>query len=165
MPFLLRTIRKSRWYSEGKPYIAPSEASADALIDLKTDDDALSVFHIEDDRSNLERVITALAANRDRISNLDYALFAYHLLEEIDVQSKITAGESPDIAVNTFWHRDLVEFSALKLATLANAMLTRAQKVRVPERRIKELLFSALTNGQIEKSKIDPRITSMIDAH
>ena len=44
------------------------------LIDLVPDDNTLSIWYIEDDRSNLEQVAVAFASTRDSFSNFDYAL-------------------------------------------------------------------------------------------
>ena len=52
-------------------WLAGDEVQADALVDLSTKDNELSVWLIENDKSNLEHVVTALAANCNTISNLD----------------------------------------------------------------------------------------------
>jgi hypothetical protein len=72
MPFILRTIRKDRWYRiEDVPWLEEGDIHADPLADLNTKANELSVWLIEDDRSNLNRVVSALAATRTHISNLD----------------------------------------------------------------------------------------------
>lgn len=96
MPLVLRKIRKSKWYkTERVSWLEEGQLQADALADLKTTNNELSVWHIEDDKSNLEEVVAALAANCDDVSNLDYALFDQQLLSEIDIRIKATKGGSP----------------------------------------------------------------------
>ena len=69
MSFFLRKIRKAKWYKDEKDtWLADGELQADSLVDLKTDDNALSVWYIEHDKSNLKRVIAALGANTKKIS-------------------------------------------------------------------------------------------------
>jgi hypothetical protein len=77
MPLILRKIRKARWYQYDRsdfPWLLEEDIPADPLGDLATNDNELSVWQINDDKSNLPRVAAALAANCDDISNLDYAL-------------------------------------------------------------------------------------------
>ena len=69
MPLFLRIIRKAKWYkNEQVPWLPEGELQADTLTDLSTKSNELSVWHIEDDRSNLEQVVTALAAGRDHLN-------------------------------------------------------------------------------------------------
>ena len=83
MPFVLRKIRKSKWWKHpGVPWLAHSDLQADALGDLQTSSNQLSVYHIEDDKSNLEQIVTALAASRDTIANLDYALLDLQIVTD-----------------------------------------------------------------------------------
>jgi hypothetical protein len=85
MPFFLRTIRKARWYNvEGVSWLEKGDIQADPLADLNTKGNELSVWLVENDRSNLEQVVTALAATRTDISNLDYALLDVRLLPELE---------------------------------------------------------------------------------
>lgn len=163
MPFLLRTIRKAKWYkNENVPWLAEDELQADALADLSTKDNELSVWHIEDDRSNLEQVVTALAAGRDYIANLDYALFDQQILSAINIKIKDTKGGSPDEKVNS-WHRDLVELSATKLMELAKAIQTKAVKERVLPKDIVRLIKQAVESGRINRAKLKPGVVGKIE--
>lgn len=63
MPLILRKIEKGRWNSDPQavPWLPPGEVQAQALLDLAPKDNGLSVWLIEEDRSNLDRVVAALA--------------------------------------------------------------------------------------------------------
>lgn len=160
----MRKIRKSKWYkNEGVSWLAEGELQADALGDLNTKNNELSVWCIEDDESNLKEVVTALAAKCDDISNLDYALFDQQLLSEISIRIKATKGGSPYERANDSWHHDLVELSAFKLMELANTILNSAKKGRVPEKAILQQISQAVASGQIERTKLKPRIVEKID--
>lgn len=163
MPFFLRTIRKAKWYkNEAVSWLAEGELQADALADLATKGNELSVWHVEDDRSNLEQVVTALAAGRDNIANLDYALFDQQILSAINIKIKETKGGSPDEKVNA-WHRDLVELSATKLIGLAKAIQTEAAKERILPKDIIRLIKRAVVSGQIERTKLKSGIVAKIE--
>jgi len=151
---VLRKIRKSKWYkNEGVPWLAEGELQADALSDLATKDNELSVWRIEGNRSNLERVVVALAAGCDYISNFDYALFDQETLSEINIRIKNTEGDSPDEDANS-WHVDLAELSATKLMELATAIMRKAEIKRIPEKSILRLVARAVASGQIDRTKL-----------
>lgn len=111
MPLVLRTIRQSRWLEDSFPWLEEGDAPADPLGDLATQDNELSVWIIDDEKSNLNQVVAAMAATRGHLSNLDFALFDLRFLSELNIKIAITTGGTPDKEVNT-WHRDLVKLSA-----------------------------------------------------
>ena len=69
----LRVVRKARW----KPAVAEDgvcyERQTDALGDLRTTMNALSVFQADNNRM-VNDVVTGLAAGRNNISPVDYAI-------------------------------------------------------------------------------------------
>lgn len=162
MPLLLRAIRKNRWYtSDTIPWLPEGEIQADPLGDLATGHNTLSVWQVEDDKSNLEQVITALAANRDTISNLDYALFDLELLSTIGIRVEVNEGATPYEKAN-HWHCDLVELTATKLVKLAKVMLISSSRERVLEKEILSLIKDAVQTGQIDKTKLSQKIVSKL---
>ena len=110
--YLLRKIEKNRWMPEA--YVAQDDVPADALRDLQTGSNKLSVWLIEEDKSDLERIVVALAAMRNVLSNLDYALLDSGILDKINIKMSDSLGNSPDLTANSRWHRDLIR--ALGLA-------------------------------------------------
>ena len=50
------------------------DIQSDALLDLRTQDNALSVFRV-DEGAGIGRIVTALAATRENLSHLDYVVF------------------------------------------------------------------------------------------
>ncbi len=100
MSLLFRKVRESRWYTAGDAaefaWLPASDAQADALDDLRTKSNALSVFVINEDRSNLERVATAFAASGDELTNIDYAIFDDDVLHRLGVPPRPEPGRTPD---------------------------------------------------------------------
>lgn len=92
MPFVFRKLdRKARFYRV--KWTGTDDVQADALREFRTKGNALSIWLIDDSLSNLERVIAAVAAGRDRLCNLDYALIDRTLLDELDIQVRSQEGE------------------------------------------------------------------------
>lgn len=163
MPSLLRIIRKSRWYKEeALPYLQLGDTPADPLADLRTEKNALSVWYIEDDNSNLERVITAFAATRESVDALDYALFDFALPAEINAQCERSGGNTPDDVVNRTWHYNLKELSGLRIVALAKAILERDQKERILPKKVRELIRSAVSTGQVDGSRMNPKLATAL---
>ena len=151
--------RRWDWAEVGIPWLPAGEFPAAPLADLKTSlASSLSVWHIEDDRSNLDRVIAALAANRQHPEKFDYILIAEHLLADAGLQAQGTMGSSKDPEANNQWHRDLVELTSSKLVQLARLIYQHAVRDRVLEPRVKELVASAVNAGRIASATLPDQL-------
>ena len=151
MPLILRKIRKAKWYrNENVPWLPEGELQADALSDLYTDSNELSVWHVEGDRSNLERIAVAIMLQADHLANFDYALFDAQILMELDIKVVASPGNTVDEEANSHWHRDLKELSAAKLMGLAQVIHSeRAEKKRIPEKSIIYHVADSVSAGYI----------------
>jgi hypothetical protein len=161
---MLRKIRQARWYKVEGAWLAADDIPADPLSDLATKDNQLSVWYIEDDRPNLERVIGALAAGGTDLANVDYALLDYRLLSDLHIKIASTRGGTPDEEVNASWHRDLIELSAGKLVALATAIFTHAEKQRMPKIRVHQLIAQAVASGWIDLQRLQPKVRTEFEA-
>ena len=153
MPFLLRTVRKARWYQHPHkeyPWLVAGELQADALLDFVTEHNSLSVWVIDDNRENLLRVIAALAANRDKPSNLDFALIDERTVSDFVISVEETPGDTADDEVNK-WHLDLVKLTVSKLVKLVNATKTPE---RVPAKNVSRLIIDSVTSSHIDTAKV-----------
>ncbi len=154
MSFLLRKVRKNKWYkTETTVWLLPGEFQSDLLGDLATSGNKLSVYRVEHDCSNLERVVAALAANCDKIANFDYVLFEDTILKDIGIKSEQTKGETPDETVNNC-HLDLIELSAFRLVDLAKQVLNRGKVERFSPSEVTNLLAESIHKGYLDKAKM-----------
>lgn len=161
MSFLLRKIRKNKWYkTETISWLLPGEFQSDPLCDLNTTENKLSVYRVEDDCSNLERVVSALAANCEKIANFDCILFDEKILNNVGIKSEQTKGDTPDEVVNNC-HLDLIELSALKLVELAKQALNQGEVKRFLPQDITELLVDSIQKGYINKAKMRLKSTEI----
>lgn len=155
MPFLLRKLSRGRWlqYPE-KAWLPADDLQADALTDLRTQGNELSVYRIDDSSSNLAQVVAALAANCDYASNIDYALVDHDLVDAIGIKERKCLGELPDERVNANWHVNLSELSAsrcLKLATrIAEAGVRRFSKKEVMKWVAESVKSGAIRRDQLK---------------
>lgn len=153
MAFLLRKIRRNRWYKEQIEWLPDGELQADPLSDLGTKSNELSVYHVVKDESNLDRIIASLAANSERCDNFDFAIFDENIISELGIKIKKSKGELPDEQVNN-WHSDLCELSATKLVVLAKAIYDKAKTGRKVPEQVLNLVADSLINGQIDRSRV-----------
>jgi hypothetical protein len=154
VPLVLRKIRKAKWYKNSNVgWLKEGELQADSLGELITKSNALSVYHIENDKSNLERVVTAIAATGDALSAIDYALIDTLILEEIGIKNVSNLGGTPDDIVNNL-HRDLIELTLGKLNNLAQAIQSKAMIERESEKNIKKRLADGVLSGELDKVRM-----------
>ncbi len=159
MPLFLRQIKNSKWYRhEGVPWLPPGELQADALGDLHTHDNKLSVWHVDDGRSNLHRVLAAIAAGRDHLSNVDYALVDASVIAGLNIPIEPSPGSTPDEDANSLWHRNFIELTRTKLLELAEAIAPQPARARLLAKEVAELLLQSLESGILSRSGIKPEL-------
>lgn len=158
MPFLLRLIKRHRWYIEpAQPFLDAGNFPADPLADLNTENNILSVWQIDNGQSNLDRVVTALAANRQFADKVDYALVEQSAVDDLGIQIERAFGQTPDNHANG-WHRDLRQLSATNLVGLAKAILDENKRGRISAKEIKRLLRDAVESGHVSFDELQPKL-------
>lgn len=148
MPLLLRTVRQNRWFKEAAaPFLAIDDVPADPVCDLLTQQNLLSVWQVAQDRSNIERIVRAVAIGRDKIADMGYVVFDLGLLPAASIEIRENKGESLDEGANA-WHRDLV-VSGNKLVALTKAILQHGESGAVLKVRLRQLVQDGIRDGQI----------------
>lgn len=163
MPFVLRKIRKAKWYkNENVPWLAEGEVQADALVDLSTQSNALSIWMIEDDFSNFQRIAAALSANSDTLSNFDYSLLDAQFMIDVGYKFAQIAGDTPDEGAND-WHRDLTELTIKSLVEFARLIQTQATIDRVSDKNILRFVVNSVREGFIDRSLLKPSLLNKVE--
>jgi hypothetical protein len=158
VPFFLRKIRRAKWYREDvsdMTWLPKGEIQADALGDLSTKENTLSVYRI-DDSSNLDRVVAALATTGTNLSNVDYALIDTTSIEPAKITVVATKGETADDTVNS-WHYDLIELSVQKIIALALTISIHSENLtaRKNKKAVEQLIIDNILKRHIKKSLIN----------
>jgi hypothetical protein len=149
MPLLLRNVRENRWYkARAAAWLEKGDIPADPLGDLATTDNCLSVWEVADDRSNVERIMRALAVNRQKIDNMGYVLFDSDLLTTAGIDTLEENGATPDEEANS-WHRDLVDLSGNKLIALTRLILETGETGTVLKKRLEDLVAEGIRQNQL----------------
>ena len=99
MPRFLRVVRQARW---SKPLWTDGNTldwQGDALTDLATTKNSLSVYQADSD-AMVHQVIAGLATNRDKLANVDYAMIEGQLLDEMNLRVVPSDRGTPHSGVN-----------------------------------------------------------------
>jgi len=163
MALMLRLVIGDRWH----PVIEGD--ISEALLDLKTVEGKLSVWHIEENKSNLNDVLVALATTRNGTRDLEYVLFNEQLLTELDIQCEKSRGETLYEEVNINWHRDLLDLTETKCERLARALMEKGQFDILIKDWILRYMANAVHSGQIPfhqlKEKTQKQLKPLLQPH
>ena len=156
----MRVVKKSRWHARPDwDGWEEGDIQGDALLDLRTQDNALSVFRV-DESAGIGRIIAALAATRENLSHLDYVVFDDAPLEPIGVNMVQRDGKTPDNEVNDI-HYDVVNLTVLKLVQLAQTV-SQCRPERVPKIEVKAKLRQSLESRWLDTEKVDDGLLSQL---
>ena len=154
MPLLLREVNNIRWWDSqrnlGEEWLKEGELRSDALKSLRSKDNKVSVFLIEDDASNLDRILAAFAAGRQELNDVDFAIVDFEDVKPLGLELRDDDADTPDSTVNA-WHRDIVHLSATKVLALANHLQIKAHFCRRRGKHIHKLIKEGIAAGHIDK--------------
>jgi hypothetical protein len=156
MPLLLIGVRESRWLkSDAKIFLERDDVPADPVADLRVSENMLSVWEIEPDKANLERVIRALVVGGERVSDRGYVLFDAAILDKAGIKAPVhNAGKTLDKGINSC-HRDLVDLSGNQLVKLVKGILEGGESGRVLKKRLLELIDAGVEAKELPENLRD----------
>jgi hypothetical protein len=148
MALLLRKVKQNRWFKEpAARYIEAGDVPADPFADLQTRENLLSVFEVEPDRSNLMRIVRALALGCNNIDHTGYILFDSDQLTPAEIQLRASTGQTHDKGINDR-HRDLV-LSGKKLLALARLLLEHGETGTILKPVLEESIEEGIKAGEL----------------
>lgn len=132
----------------------PAQIPADMVSDLATEGNALSVWEIEDNRTNLDRIIAAVAGGRANPAEFGLAIFNSAALDTSGIRFRKTRGTSPDAEANDRWHYELIELTGQNLIALARVIAAVDSKERRLPREVIQLVAQGIRAGQIDENTL-----------
>ena len=159
MPNYLRSIRQSRWNTPDWLAPSPNQIQADALKDLNTKSNLLSVYLAESPQ-DIDHITIALAATRENVQNLEYALFNDATFQDIGIAISQSPGRTPDWTVNQL-HYDLGKLTATQILAVA----TTVAKGEIRRKQSKDIgrgLRTAIKNGALDTGTINQTLLAKI---
>jgi len=161
VPQLLRAdIRPDRWFIHPEvSWLAPGEVQADALRDLRTMDNTLSVFEV-DDLANVERIAIAVASGRMKPDVMGYAVFDANAVTAGGFKLRRVHGKTADSVVNAL-HYDIPFLTGGRLNQLAGVM-AQGKVDQILPKRVKELLRDGLAAGHLDREEVNQKLLSQL---
>ena len=157
MAIYLRKASRGSWHPRREYNCGEGDIPLDPLTDLRTKDNRLSVWKIEDieedseaGNSNLiRRIVAALAANLNGLGDIHYILISDRVLTDLAIDVEKSRGQTPDKEANAKWHYDLYIHSAESLLGLTDALLGKPRLALKDE--VKTYLQEGLDSKWLEK--------------
>ena len=161
MAVIFRKLHQKRHWDQAS-WLADGEVQADVLKCLSTDENSLSVYILEEPDTQLDRVVAALALNRQYLTQLDWATAPDSVLDECGIKFDRKPGDTGDDSVNE-WHEDLVELSFDKLARLARAIRRDGEIKRHNERKVEAAIKASIVAGHVQPDRINPTLVPSLE--
>ena len=159
--YLIKFDKKRHWDELNLPWLAPGEVHCDPITDLKPEEGVLSIWEIEQDLSNLDLVLMAIACTRNHVDLIDYGLFDSAILSNLEIEIVPNLGNTPVPDANKF-HRDLVKLTVSKLAHFVNIIFFSIRKDRKLYEQIRQLII-AEWGKKVDVSKVDKNLRKSIE--
>lgn len=162
MPLFVRKLGSYRRWDDPMPeeehWLGGGDLRADALKDVATDQNVLSVYEIDDASGiSVPRILAALAAGGTSLSMAGCVVFDSSILDEVGIAKEREQGETYDNGVNTH-HINLVRLTAERLATFGARIRARGHRERFHWKEIKRHLNESIKSGYIDASLIAPSL-------
>jgi hypothetical protein len=138
------------------PWLGQGEILSDALSDLRTKDNALSVFEVGEDADE-GRISVALAASREKVVKIEYAIFDDAQFAELGIDVIRSAGVTPDARVNEA-HFNLQHLTVGHVVGLAEAISNAGKFTRKLPKEVKTGIVEAVNAGILDKDKMSPKL-------
>lgn len=159
--YLLKFDRKRNWDVIPLEWLGAGEVRSDPITDLRTRDGKLSVWEIEEDNSNLELVLLALACTRTNFELIDFGLFDGGVLDKVGIPIERSKASTPVPRANGY-HRDVVRLTVSRIAALVNALFFVIDKDRRLEGDVKRLIVDSWAD-YVDQDSVDERLRKHVD--
>jgi hypothetical protein len=156
--------RKQKWDDPQKsePWLGAYDLRADALRDLETERNRLSVYEVSEEIS-LPRILAALAAKRHHASILDFIVFDSAILDELAIAHERVKGDTHDAGVNAC-HIDLIQLTAKKLSDFGGRIRAARKAERHLDKKVVLLIQDSVDRGFIDCNQLKPGLAAKIRA-
>lgn len=159
MSVVLRRVDHRRFWDKDRNaeegWLHPDDVRADALWDLKTEQNALSVYLLDSkDEGLINRFVAALAAIRQRVVHFDYALVDLESFRTLGLALADAPGVTPDSTVNG-WHKNVIELTAEKVAKVAAHIQGSGEFGRVQAKDVGRLIRRSLDANLLDVGLVD----------
>ncbi len=164
MSIFVRMARAPRWYREqAQSLLEQDDIPSDPIADLNTTENSLSIFLVNEDRSNLEQTVAAQAGTRMKADDAGYIVFSSDLLSRVGIAIDDShPGTTADEDVNSR-HRDLIQLSGKKLiAFVREVMLSSEPPETLPKEDVIGILKEGVSAGRIDPGRLPDKVRKQL---
>lgn len=165
MSTLLRGgVRAERWYREPTwDWLEKPEVPAEALKDLRTDDNALSVFEVES-VADARAIAIAIAAGKLNFDNCEWFLFDDSVLNALEISIEKSEGRTPNTRINGL-HWDVGPLTGRKLVALAEAISPEPEEFGfILKKDVESTIVDSVKSGELDISRINRSLREKVRA-
>ncbi|MBC8868364.1 MAG: hypothetical protein H8E44_03050 [Planctomycetes bacterium] len=115
------------------------------------------------DKSNLDVIVSALGASREKPDKLDYVLFPNKHLSDLEIDCREARGNTLDESANVF-HRDLSHLSAGKILALTTKVWHDHEEINRRDKvTIVDMVAAAARAGRIALERLRPKLRDAVE--
>lgn len=163
MAWYLRKVRWMRWEDRIIDPKTPFTAiSPDPLGDVSTIKKKLSLWQVDDDFANLDRVIALLAATVQAPAEFAFITFPADQVDFLGLRVTQDNGQSPDAKANVMWHFDLEVPSAEHLIRFARFLLHQGKRDRKNVEDVKRLIYVGIQKRELDPTKMSSSLLAKV---
>ena len=141
-------------------WLSPDDLRADALRDLATDNNSLSIFEIGPQIS-VDRILAALGSNGAYIPVVDFVVFDLAILGELGISHERVNGATQDAAVNG-QHLNLVQLTAKTLAEFGARIRVAGTVERYAKKHVVRLINQSVAQGFLDPNGLKPDVRKYV---
>ncbi|MFC1981339.1 hypothetical protein ACFLVN_03750 [Chloroflexota bacterium] len=156
MSYLMRAVyNRTNWDRAQFPdWVAIDDLPSSIVSDLQADNNALSLWEIQDGEFNLSEVIVAIASRQPGSkAYFDYALLKTDLVDDISFHLSRADGDTPYLDANPY-HRILSNLSMHKLVYFAHLLCKRGEFRRAPWKKVRKSILNTHRDGKLDVSRM-----------
>jgi len=166
MPWWVRKLGSKTLWDDPTPeeadWLGPGDLRADALRDLETEQNTLSIFEVDEQSGISEsRILAALAANCNNLAKADFVVFDSPIIGELGIVYERIDGRTFDGGVNAR-HVNLVKLTAGKLAAFGARVRSDGDKKRYTKKDVLRLIRDSVSRGFIDPNQLAPDIRKYV---
>jgi hypothetical protein len=164
MPYFLRAIYSNiKWdITQFPSWLKESDLPSCIIRDLRADDNALSLWEILDDKSNLLDIIAAFASLRKDIKrDFDYALLNANYLDELTFTPSKKPGRTAYHDVNHY-HRNIPNLSINSVVRFAHLLSRHGEFDRMGWKDIENRLKEAHKKRQLDLDQMPQELKKQL---
>lgn len=160
MPLFVRKLGSRTQWDDPTPaeagWLGARDLRADALGEIETDENTLSIYEIKEESGiSTPRILAALAAGCNNRGKADFVVFDSAILDELEIVQQRIKGETFDKGVNDC-HINLVQLTAERLARFGAKIRSDGDRQRYTWKDVRRHLRDSIGHGHIDPIRIAP---------